>query len=189
VCGKPTLVLNVNVNRFTLKQLYHRVFKQHLAMIQPCLDVFTDNNYIGLEEDIEDDKPQGYINRTLKGVQIGDGALLSVDDYSQNFQRNITVRHCEEIKEEENPQEFFITGSVQAPAESNKEKKRKPKKRKETGNKSILTMICLWFRIPRCHRSNGQLPHRQPTCPVHGQQSDKKLGLPHRRLLFRPTRL
>lgn len=105
--------LTVNTHTFTLKQLYDRVLKKQLNMNTPSIDVVNFDNAIGTEEDNED-RPD-YLQRPLAdpGVKCGNGALLAVEDESQDFRVTIVVQHAE-LDEEKYPLGFELSGNVVA---------------------------------------------------------------------------
>ncbi|SPR00903.1 unnamed protein product (mitochondrion) [Plasmodiophora brassicae] len=93
VCSKSKLVVSVDTTTFRLRDFFAGVLRAHLGMNTPSIDVFNRDNYVGSEDDHEDN--QAYLDRVLSdpGVRIGDGAILSVDDLSQKFQVDLLVRH------------------------------------------------------------------------------------------------
>jgi hypothetical protein len=69
------------------------------------------SNFIGTLDDHEEDNPD-YLLLPLSaaGVRVDHGSLLAIDDQSQKLNVQLRVRHREEWSEEEEADEYTLTG-------------------------------------------------------------------------------
>ncbi|KAJ9591777.1 hypothetical protein L9F63_001713, partial [Diploptera punctata] len=89
VCSpKPEVIVCLDVNTMTVKDLEEQVLKKTLHMVAP--DVILDGKgtvIISSEEgETEENNP-----KTLNEFGIADGSILKVDDFLQNYELSITV--------------------------------------------------------------------------------------------------
>eukprot|EP01132_Coremiostelium_polycephalum_P004882 gene4882-6090_t len=98
VCNQNYITLKIDTHKTTLKKLLTEVLKKHLAFHQPILTVGTSQLYEDGEEDLSKEELEERAKLELKFLsqyKMGDGALLVVDDFQQNFKVSILINHCE----------------------------------------------------------------------------------------------
>ena len=112
VCSKAPRHLTIDVHMRTLNDLVTLVLKKHLGFNEPSINVGTSGIYEegeDCDEDLKDNLP-----KLLKDVGIIDGAQLSVEDFSQDLEVTIIVRHTEfnEEQEEKYPDKYMLTDTA-----------------------------------------------------------------------------
>jgi ubiquitin-like 1-activating enzyme E1 B len=107
-CSQACVTLFVDCTKFTVGQLFESVLRGSMGMNDPGIDVTNRDNYIGSREDCEPD----YLVRTLSdaGVRIDNGAMLTVDDQTQEFKCQLIVQHKDDFDDEKEPLGFRLEG-------------------------------------------------------------------------------
>lgn len=93
VCAeKPGVVVQIDVNKMSVKQLRDDVLIKALNMVDP--DVIVDGKGLIL---ISSEKGETDCNndKKLKDLQIVDGVILKVDDFFQNYELTVIITHKE----------------------------------------------------------------------------------------------
>jgi ubiquitin-like 1-activating enzyme E1 B len=137
-CGKATLRLSLDVHSFTLRALFERVLVRHLGMNEPAIDVVNKNNAIGPQSEHEDE----YLSRPLsaRGINVSDGEILVVEDFSQKFGCNILVRH-RVLDAEQHPAGFVLEGSASAESDDGEAKRPPPAETAEPGAATRVRVV------------------------------------------------
>ncbi len=116
-----SVTLIVDTSKFTLRQLFDKVFIGKLSFADPILDIFSADNFLGTRGDIDEEHPEdelddgqtAFFDRSIEspGILIRDGAQLSVDDQLQSLTVKIRVQHQANLDEEEFPDGFKLIGN------------------------------------------------------------------------------
>ncbi|XP_031777196.1 SUMO-activating enzyme subunit 2 [Nasonia vitripennis] len=111
VCAKtPTAALAADLKKMTVKQLEDTVLKAGMNMVAP--DVMIDGKGIVVISSEEGETEQND-DKVLEEVGIVDGAILSVDDFLQNYSLKVTVVHREKPLPNSDEPEFVITADAE----------------------------------------------------------------------------
>jgi len=115
VCGNARVELLCDTNKFTKRELVDRVLKKKLSVNEPSIQfgaTFLHEEGDGLDED-EMEQYEALGARVLTALPNGgvvNGSILSISDYSQNFDFELKVTHREEWDEEKDPEGFVLRG-------------------------------------------------------------------------------
>ena len=131
VCAQtPTAALAADLKKMTVKQLEDTVLKVGMNMIAP--DVMIDGKGVVVISSEEGETEDNH-NKVLEEVGICDGAILSVDDFLQNYSLKVTVVHRDKPAPNSTDPEFVIT----ADAEDLKPKEENNVEKPSTSNGSV----------------------------------------------------
>jgi ubiquitin-like 1-activating enzyme E1 B len=91
VCAsKPELVLKIDTDIMTVKELRDDILIKEMNMVNP--DVMLDGKGI-IVISSEEDETECNEGKLLKEMSIVDGCILKVDDFFQNYELTITIIH------------------------------------------------------------------------------------------------
>jgi ubiquitin-like 1-activating enzyme E1 B len=129
VCAaKPELILKIDTNVVTVKELRDDILIKEMNMVNP--DVMLDGKGV-IVISSDEDETECNESKLLKDMQIVDGCILKVDDFFQNYELTITIIH--KTAEREDPKfEIVADKDVLKTAESVDELK----KQKQTSSQS-----------------------------------------------------
>jgi len=97
VCAKkPEVTVYLDTNTFTVKQLEDKVFKEKFGMIAP--DVEIDDGKGTILVSSEEGETEDNWEKKLSDFKIGNGSRLKGDDFLQNYELVVVVRHKEGIE-------------------------------------------------------------------------------------------
>lgn len=117
VCAKkPEITVYLNVNKTTVKQLEEKLFKEKFGMIAPDVEVDDGKGTIIIsseEGETEDNWP-----KMLSEFKITSSTRLKGDDFLQNYELVVIVRHNEDQEDL-----FILEGDIPAVPEEEKEEK------------------------------------------------------------------
>lgn len=88
--AKPEVVLKIDTDVVTVKELRDEVLIKSLNMVDP--DVMIDGKGV-IVISSEEGETECNEDKVLKDLQIVDGCILKVDDFFQNYELTITVLH------------------------------------------------------------------------------------------------
>eukprot|EP00742_Colponemidia_sp_Colp-10_P005018 GILJ01005361.1.p1 GENE.GILJ01005361.1~~GILJ01005361.1.p1 ORF type:complete len:587 (-),score=113.48 GILJ01005361.1:78-1838(-) len=112
VCSKNNLQLRVDLSRFTLNQFISQVLQNRLGMNQPLI-LRGDDILYEKGEGLDEEEVAQYESLALKRLcelDIQHGSMLAVEDFSQHFRCDISLSHQPDLKDEEAPEGFLLTG-------------------------------------------------------------------------------
>jgi ubiquitin-like 1-activating enzyme E1 B len=93
VCAsKPEVVLKVDTNHVTVKELRDEILKKNLNMHMLNPDVMLDGKGV-IVISSEEGETECNESKLLKDLSIVDGCILKVDDFFQNYELTVTVLH------------------------------------------------------------------------------------------------
>jgi hypothetical protein len=100
-------------------------------------------NFIGTLDDHTEDNPD-YLLLPLSapGVRVDHGALLSVDDQSQQLTVQLRIKHREEWKEEEEADEYVLTGELAAATTDLQSSQTGEESKEETATTDLAAKAC-----------------------------------------------
>eukprot|EP01133_Synstelium_polycarpum_P020115 gene20115-24119_t len=119
VCSPNWITLKINTNTTTLGQLVNEVLKKAMSFHDPILVVGDSILYEGGDEDLTREEQRArekLLQKIISTYKMADNAILSVEDYLQNFKVSIFISHCEEF--EDANKWFEITGKVESSSSS-----------------------------------------------------------------------
>ena len=128
VCSNARVELVCDTTKFTKGELIKKVLKARLSVNEPIVQ-FGDSYIHETGEDLDEDEVEHYEALdarplcALPGGGVGNGSILVVDDFSQEFKFELMVTHREEWDEEKEPEGFIVRGEEvsareDAPAET-----------------------------------------------------------------------
>ena len=122
VCSNATVTLRLHIPNWTLQDLIDRVFKHELGFHEPMLSLEGD---IFWEEGADADTETFQVNGTkplsaLPHGGIVDGAVVQVEDFSQDLSVDVVVQHQEtwgDLAEEDEPDPLkYVLGGAKPQA-------------------------------------------------------------------------
>jgi len=128
VCPQlPEVTVNMDTNKVTVKQLEDKLFKEKFGMIAPDVEIDDGKGTILIsseEGETEDNWP-----KTLSEFKIANSTRLKGDDFLQNYELVVNIRHNEDLDEL-----FVLEGDLPPVPE---EEKPAPKAAAETNGNSV----------------------------------------------------
>ena len=108
VCGdKPEVTVYFNTDTVTVKQLEEKLLKEKLGMVAPDLEIDDGKGTILISS--EEGETEGNWHKVLSAFNIKNSTRLKVDDFLQNYELVIIVRHKTDI---EAPALFLLEGEI-----------------------------------------------------------------------------
>jgi len=108
VCAsKPEVTVHLDVDTVTCKQLEERLFKERFGMVAP--DVEVDDGRGSIIISSEEGETEQNWDKPLSYFKITSGTLLKGDDFLQDYQLNVLIRHKVGI---DPPDIFQLEGEV-----------------------------------------------------------------------------
>ncbi|XP_039285409.1 SUMO-activating enzyme subunit 2 [Nilaparvata lugens] len=94
VCSpKPEVTVLLDVNKLTVKDLVEEVLKKSLNMVAPDAILMPSGSIIISSDEEEMDSSR--LQLTLSACKIIDGSILEVDDFLQNYNLTVNIKHRE----------------------------------------------------------------------------------------------
>jgi len=118
VCQKATVQLRADLNSVTLGTLVRAVAKQRLGFNEP--NIQEGPKVLYEEGGLEDDEVAVYVARlelalSAAPLLVADGALLDLEDFSQDLRCQLQVTHQADFGDEEAPEGWVLDGSAAQP--------------------------------------------------------------------------
>ncbi|KAM7425991.1 E1 ubiquitin-activating protein uba2 [Porites harrisoni] len=111
VCAaKPEVNVFLNTKTLTIKSLEEKILKERFGMVAP--DVEIDDGKGSILISSEEGETEENLPKTLSEFIVGNSARLKADDFLQNYQLVLNVKHKENL---ENDTEFEVEGDIPAP--------------------------------------------------------------------------
>lgn len=111
VCAaKPEVNVFLNTKTLTIKTLEEKILKERFGMVAP--DVEIDDGKGSILISSEEGETEENLPKTLSEFIMGNSARLKADDFLQNYQLVLNVKHKENL---ENDTEFEVEGDIPAP--------------------------------------------------------------------------
>eukprot|EP00898_Chlorokybus_atmophyticus_P002978 jgi/Chlat1/3681/Chrsp24S08831 len=119
VCAKQTVSIEVDVAKATLGVFIAKGLKQRLGFAAPT--VCTNEGDLLFEDgdDLTAGEKERYakaLGKTLEALGVKNNSLLTVEDFSQNFECSLLVEHRDNFDPEKEPDGIIVKGSAAAAA-------------------------------------------------------------------------
>ncbi|XP_015751660.1 PREDICTED: SUMO-activating enzyme subunit 2-B-like [Acropora digitifera] len=114
VCAtKPEVTVFLNTTTLTVKTLEEKVLKERFGMVAPDVEIEDGKGSILISS--EEGETEENLPKTLSEFHVGNSARLKADDFLQNYQLVLNIRHRDSL---ENDAEFEVEGDVPVPRPS-----------------------------------------------------------------------
>lgn len=114
VCAtKPEVTVFLNTTTLTVKTLEEKVLKERFGMVAPDVEIEDGKGSILISS--EEGETEENLPKTLSEFHVGNSARLKADDFLQNYQLVLNIRHRDSL---ENDVEFEVEGDVPVPRPS-----------------------------------------------------------------------
>jgi len=108
VCAiKPEVVVYLDTNKVTIKQLEDKIFKEKLNMVAPDVEIDDGKGTILISS--EEGETEDNWEKVLSDFKITNGSRLKGDDFLQNYELVVTIRQKNDI---EPPNIFLLEGEL-----------------------------------------------------------------------------
>lgn len=108
VCTKkPEVTVYLNTKTFTVKQLEDKIFKEKFGMVAPDVEIDDGKGTILISS--EEGETEDNWHKFLSDFNIVHGTRLKGDDFLQNYELVVTIRHKIDI---EAPEVFLLEGEL-----------------------------------------------------------------------------
>ncbi|PKA62283.1 SUMO-activating enzyme subunit 2 [Apostasia shenzhenica] len=114
VCSEKPLLLELNTQKYRLRDFVEKIVRNKLGMNLPLVMIGA-NLIFEAGDDLEDDVAANYARNLEKVLAelptpVTSGTVLTVEDLQQELTCNIVIKHREEFDEEKEPDEMVLTG-------------------------------------------------------------------------------
>jgi len=103
----------LNTTTLTVKTLEEKVLKERFGMVAPDVEIEDGKGSILISS--EEGETEENLPKTLSEFHVGNSARLKADDFLQNYQLVLNIRHRDSL---ENDAEFEVEGDVPVPRPS-----------------------------------------------------------------------
>lgn len=109
VCAtKPEVIVNMDTNRVTVKQLEDKLFKEKFGMIAPDVEIDDGKGTILISS--EKGETDSNWDKMLSDFKINNSTRLKGDDFLQNYELVVIVKQRDDLEEM-----FVLEGDLPAP--------------------------------------------------------------------------
>eukprot|EP00658_Telonema_sp_P-2_P047816 TRINITY_DN36406_c0_g1_i2.p1 TRINITY_DN36406_c0_g1~~TRINITY_DN36406_c0_g1_i2.p1 ORF type:complete len:321 (+),score=107.09 TRINITY_DN36406_c0_g1_i2:190-1152(+) len=105
--GAPLLTCWLDTTKFSLSDFVTKVLKDKLGFLEPSIDVSDNGRELCLFEDPEESAEN--LPKIMSEFYLGDNAMVSISDYTQDLESKILISHRHDLDEEEHPGGFQIS--------------------------------------------------------------------------------
>jgi len=126
---KPEVTVYLNTETFTVKQLEDKLFKEKFGMVAPDVEIDDGKGTILISS--EEGETEDNWEKLLSVFNITNGTRLKADDFLQNYELVVILRHKTDI---EQPDLFLMEGELPEILPSAPEDEKPDNKLTENGN-------------------------------------------------------